>query len=79
VHSSQAETWNKYSSYYNPHVAQIINQTTQPLVIRARKGKSHNISVAMNLSQKRLLLVDGTKIPNIIDGFSDILFRSSEN
>ena len=78
--SSQAETWwNKYSSYYNPQVAQIINQTTQPLVISSQKRVSRITSLSYELEPKvRLLLVDGTKIPNIIDGFSDIfLFRPS--
>lgn len=79
--SSQAETWwNKYSSYYNPQVAQIINQTTQPLVISSQKRVSRITSLSYELEPKvRLLLVDGTKIPNITDGFSDVfLFRPSE-
>lgn len=78
--SSQAETWwNKYSSYYNPQVAQIINQTTQPLVISSQKRVSRITSLSYELEPKvRLLLVDGTKLPDIIDGFSDIfLFRPS--
>jgi uncharacterized membrane protein len=78
--SSQAETWwNKYSSYYNPQVAQIINETTQPLVISSQKRVSRITSLSYELDPKvRLLLVDGTKLPNIIDGFSDVfLFRPS--
>ena len=78
--SSQAETWwNKYSSYYHPQVAQIINKTTQPLVISSKKRVSRITSLSYELEPKvRLMLVDGTEIPNIIDGFSDVfLFRPS--
>lgn len=77
--SMQAETWwNKYSSYYNPDVAAIINRTPQPLVISSQKRVSRITSLSYELEPKvRILLVE-TKIPNIIDGFSDIfLFRPS--
>lgn len=78
--SSQAETWwNKYSSYYNPSVAQIINQSTQPLVISSQKRVSRITSLSYELDPKvRILLVDSKKIPNMINGFSDVfLFRPS--
>jgi uncharacterized membrane protein len=80
VVSSQAETWwNKYSSYYNPQVAQIINQATHPLVISSQKRVSRITSLSYELEPKvRVLLVDGTEIPNVGNGFSDIfLFRPS--
>lgn len=80
VISSQAETWwNKYSSYYNPQVAQIINQTSQPLVISSQKRVSRITSLSYELEPKvRILLVDGTSIPNIINNFSNVfLFRPS--
>lgn len=78
--SSQAETWwNKYSSYYNPHVAHIINQSPRPLVISSQERVSRIASLSYQLDSKvRLLLIDGTDISKIPDGFSDVfLFRPS--
>lgn len=78
--SSEAETWwNKYSSYYNPSVAEIINESAQPLVISSQKRVSRITSLTYELEPKvRILLVDGKKIPDLINGFSDVfLFRPS--
>ncbi|PIG91474.1 glycosyltransferase family 39 protein [Gloeocapsopsis sp. IPPAS B-1203] len=75
---NQAETWwNKYSSYYNPEVANIINQTNQPLVISSQKRVSRITSLSYELDTKvSILLVSETEISTDISQFSDIfLFR----
>lgn len=81
--SSQAETWwNKGMSYGNPQVAQIINQTTRPLLISGALGNNYGnvFSLSYLLEPKvRFLLVNNQKIPKIPDGFADIfLFNPSD-
>lgn len=79
--SSQADTWwNKYSSYYNPQIAHIINQATNPLVISGAEKASRLTSLSYMLEpQVQFLLINGQNIPKITDGFSDVfLFRPSE-
>jgi uncharacterized membrane protein len=74
----QAPTWwNKYSSYYNPQVAAIINQAEKPLVISNKERVSRITSLSYMLDEKvRLLLVRRSKLAEIPDGFSDVfLFR----
>ena len=80
--SSQSETsWNKVVSYYNYQVAEIVNQSTNPLLI----GNSFGINFGNNLALSHLLepkvslqLVNGstqpdfTTIPKITPGFSDV-------
>lgn len=78
--SSQAETWwNKYSSYYNPQIASIINQANKPLVI-----SSNSLSNALRLTslsyqltpEVSFLLVKNPNSSQVPDGFSDVfLFR----
>jgi len=71
--SFQTKTWwHKYSSYYNPQVAQIINQTSQPLI-------SNNSLRLASLSyllkpQVKLQLVDkkADNLPEIADSFTDV-------
>ncbi|MEH1908871.1 MAG: glycosyltransferase family 39 protein [Nostoc sp.] len=74
--SSQAETWwNKGISYDNPQVAQIINQTTRPLLISDALGNNFGnvFSLSYLLEPKvRFLLVNNQKIPKIPDGFTDV-------
>ncbi|MBD2564576.1 MULTISPECIES: glycosyltransferase family 39 protein [Nostoc] len=74
--SSQAETWwNKGMSYGNPQVAQIINQTTRPLLISDALGNNYGnvFSLSYLLEPKvRFLLVNNQKIPKIPDGFADV-------
>ncbi|MEH2413024.1 glycosyltransferase family 39 protein [Nostoc sp.] len=74
--SSQAETWwNKGMSYGNPQVAQIINQTTRPLLISDALGNNFGnvFSLSYLLEPKvRFILVNNQKIPNIPDGFADV-------
>ncbi|WP_375511332.1 glycosyltransferase family 39 protein [uncultured Nostoc sp.] len=74
--SSQAETWwNKGMSYGNPQVAQIINQTSSPLLVSDALGNNYGnvFSLSYLLEPKvRFLLVNNQKIPNIPDGFSDV-------
>ncbi|MEH2453084.1 glycosyltransferase family 39 protein [Nostoc sp.] len=81
--SSQAETWwNKGMSYGNPQVAQIINQTTRPLLISDTLGDNYGnvFSLSYLLEPKvRFLLVNNQKIPKITDGFTDVfLFNPSD-
>ncbi|MEH1870055.1 glycosyltransferase family 39 protein [Nostoc sp.] len=74
--SSQAETWwNKGMSYGNPQVAQIINQTSSPLLVSDALGNNYGnvFSLSYVLKPKvRFLLVNNQKIPNIPDGFADV-------
>ncbi|MBG1266888.1 glycosyltransferase family 39 protein [Nostoc sp. WHI] len=82
--SSQAETWwNKGMSYGNPQVAQIINQTTRPLLISDALGNNYGnvFSLSYLLKPKvRFLLVNNQKTPKIPDGFSDVfLLNPSDN
>ncbi|WP_298910151.1 glycosyltransferase family 39 protein [uncultured Nostoc sp.] len=81
--SSQAETWwNKGMSYGNPQVAQIINQTTRPLLISDALGDNYGnvFSLSYLLEPKvRFLLVNNQKVPKIPDGFADVfLFNPSD-
>ncbi|MEH2406463.1 glycosyltransferase family 39 protein [Nostoc sp.] len=81
--SSQAETWwNKGMSYGNPQVAQIINQTTRPLLISDALGDNYGnvFSLSYLLEPKvRFLLVNNQKIPKIPDGFANVfLFNPSD-
>ncbi|MEH2376055.1 glycosyltransferase family 39 protein [Nostoc sp.] len=81
--SSQAETWwNKGMSYDNPQVAEIINQSTRPLLISDAMGKNYGnvFSLSYLLEPKvRFLLANSQKIPKIPDGFTDVfLFNPSD-
>jgi uncharacterized membrane protein len=77
--SAQADTWwNKYSSYYNPPVAQIINKTTQPLVISSNPIRLTSLSYMLD-PKVRLMLVKEPNVPKISNGFSDVfLFRPAK-
>ncbi|MEH2110017.1 glycosyltransferase family 39 protein [Nostoc sp.] len=74
--SSQAETWwNKGMNYGNPQIAQIINQTTRPLLISDALGNNYGnvFSLSYLLEPKvRFLLVNNQKNPKIPDGFTDV-------
>ncbi|MFN6486022.1 MULTISPECIES: glycosyltransferase family 39 protein [unclassified Nostoc] len=74
--SSQAETWwNKGMNYNNPQVAQIINQTTSPLLISNALGNNYGnvFSLSYLLESKvRFLLVNNQNPPKIPDSFSDV-------
>jgi uncharacterized membrane protein len=77
--SSQSETWwNKYSSYYNPPVARIINQKNQPLVIGSNAIRVTSLSYLLNPKVK-LMLVKEPNVPKIPGKFSDLfLFRPAK-
>lgn len=74
--SSQAETWwNKGISYGNPQIAQIINQTTRPLLISDAFNNNYGnvFSLTYLLKPKvRFLLVNNQNLPRIPDGFPDV-------
>ena len=78
-----ATWWNKYSSYYNAEVAQIINQAQSPLVISnvKRISRSTSLSHQLNKNARFLLLKESNDIPAIEDNnFTDIfLFRPYPN
>lgn len=75
--------WNKGVSYDNPEVAQIINQTSQPLLISDFSDINYGnvFSLSYLLEPKvRFKLVINSSIPNIPDSFSDIfLLNPSDN
>lgn len=81
--SSQAETWwNKGMSYGNPQVAQIINQTTRPLLITDALGNNYGnvFSLSYLLEPKvRFLLMNNQKISKIPDGFTDVFLLDSSD
>lgn len=82
--SSQAETWwNKGTSYGNPQVAQVINQTSSPLLVSDALGNNYGnvLSLSYLLEPKvRFLLVNNPKTPTIPNGFTDVfLLNPSEN
>ncbi|MEH2153235.1 glycosyltransferase family 39 protein [Nostoc sp.] len=74
--SSQAETWwNKGMNYGNPQVAQIINQTTRPLLISDALGNNcgNVFSLSYLLEPKvQFLLVNNQKNPKIPNGFTNV-------
>ncbi|MEM1171149.1 MAG: glycosyltransferase family 39 protein [Cyanobacteria bacterium P01_H01_bin.35] len=74
--SSQAETWwNKYSSYYDPQVARIINQTNQPLVISNHSARLATLGYMLRPDVK-VLFVEEPEVPKVPEGFTDIfVFR----
>lgn len=64
--SSQADTWwNKYTSYYDPQVAKIINQSPSPLIISNTTVRSTSLSYFLH-PQVKFLLVRGEN-PGLID------------
>ena len=69
--------WNKYSSYYNPQVAEIINQAPQPLIISNRKRISRSTSLSYELKDnaKFLLLDEEATLPEISNSYDVFLFR----
>ena len=70
--------WNKYSSYYNEEVAQIINQTDNPLIISNAKRISRSTSLSYQLRDDAnfLLLNEEDDLPLISSEFNSIfLFR----
>ena len=78
--SMEAETWwHKYSSYYNPEVAQIINQTDRPLVISSQKRVSRITSLSYKLNPEvKILLIKNRQIPAIDGAFKNLfVFRPS--
>lgn len=77
--SSQSETWwNKYSSYYNPQVANIINQAKQPLIVSSNAIRLTSLSYLLE-NKVKLQVVPGENLPKIPDGFSEIfLFYPSK-
>ena len=72
--SSQAETWwHKYSSYYDPQVAKIINQTNNPLVISNHSLRLTSLSYLLNPKIKlQLVEAEADDLPEISDNFTDI-------
>jgi uncharacterized membrane protein len=78
----QADTWwNKYSSYYNPQVAEIIDRSSKPLVITSIEKISRltSLSYALQDKTKFILFPEETTSIDLPSGFSDIyLFRPDD-
>jgi uncharacterized membrane protein len=78
----QAKTWwNKYSSYYNPQVAEIIDLSSQPLVVSNTEKISRVTSLSYFLSPqtKFILFPEETTEIDFPSGFSDIyVFRPDD-
>lgn len=74
--SSQKETWwNKVVSNGNPKIANILNQTSRPLLISNLSGINYGnvFSLSYLVQPKvRFLLVKDTNIPKITTNFSDV-------
>jgi len=80
---SQAEVWwNKGPEInkYNPQVARIINEATQPLLLSDNKEAAYILSLSYLLEPKvRLQLLVKPKVLKISNGFSDLfLYKPSE-
>jgi uncharacterized membrane protein len=80
---SQADTWwNKVIGYGNPQVAQIINQSSRPLVVSDDIGINYgNIFSLSYLTDPkvRFLLMKEQKIPEISNLFTDIFLLNPGN
>jgi uncharacterized membrane protein len=78
----QADTWwNKYSSYYNPQVAEIIDRSSKPLVISSTEKISRltSLSYALQAKTKFILFPEETTSIDLPSGFSDIyVFRPDD-
>jgi uncharacterized membrane protein len=78
----QADTWwNKYSSYYNPQVAEIIDRSSNPLVISSTEKISRltSLSYALQAKTKFILFPEETTSIDLPSGFSDIyVFRPDD-
>ncbi|MBD6618869.1 hypothetical protein FNW02_24345 [Komarekiella sp. 'clone 1'] len=76
VISSQADTWwNKSLNIYTPQVVQIINKSTNPLLISSCQlnGIGDELSLSHLLAPKvRLQLVNELNVPQISNSFSDV-------
>ncbi|WP_052055698.1 glycosyltransferase family 39 protein [Myxosarcina sp. GI1] len=69
--------WNKYSSYYNPQIASVINNYNNPLVIgnTNRISRLTSLSYLLNSDAKFLLLDINETLPEIGDRKNIFLFR----
>jgi uncharacterized membrane protein len=82
--SAQAEMWwnsHPSSNRYIPPIADVVNQSPQPLVISDYDDLKDIQVLGYQLEPKvRLLLIEEPNIPEIPKGFSDVfLFRPSES
>lgn len=82
VVSAQAQTWwNKHETFYDADMAQIINQTSHPLVVCiGSESASRALPFSYLLAPKvRFQLEDEPKLPKIPQSFSDVfLYRPSK-
>jgi uncharacterized membrane protein len=75
IYSQQPSWWNKVVSYSNPQVANIINQSSRPLLISDSSGMNFGnvFSLSYLVQPKiRFLLLKDKNIPKIPKGFTDI-------
>lgn len=78
--SSQSETWwNKYSSYYVPQVARIVNQNPAPLIVGDQPIRLITLSYLLQPTA-RVILGTSASIPHIPDNAGAVfLFHPSES
>ncbi|MGV2827219.1 glycosyltransferase family 39 protein [Myxosarcina sp. GI1(2024)] len=69
--------WNKYSSFYNPQIAAIINRSNNPLIIgnTNRISRVTSLSYLLNDEAEFLLVTKNSQLPEIGDRDNIFLFR----
>lgn len=77
--SSQSETWwNKYTNYYDPQVARIINQSASPLVISSSIVRTTSLSYWLN-PETQLIVLEAPPLPDNLNQFSDVFLFQPTN
>lgn len=74
---SQANTWwHKYSDYYTPPIAELVNQSSHPLVILDNPFRLLSLSYSLNPSARIQVVLDPEKLSVIHKKFSDVFIFS---
>ncbi|MEQ8463891.1 glycosyltransferase family 39 protein [Coleofasciculus sp. E1-EBD-02] len=77
--SSQSETWwNKYTNYYDPQVARIVNQSPTPLVISSSVVRTTSLSYWLN-PEIQLMVIEAPPLPDNLNQFSDVFLFQPTN
>lgn len=77
--TTKADTaWNKYSSYYDPKVAEVIAESSTPLIISSNSIRMVSLSYLVPKNAQLIYLEGG--VPGNLSGFSDIfLFHPDQS
>ena len=76
--SVQADTWwNKYTNYYDPKIAEMINQSPSAFVISSSVVRVAALSNLLN-SQIQLLILEEHQLPNHISAKNIFLLQSTD-